>query len=175
VQSDSRPVRRLLGVLFLAGLVILVDQSADLAATLLSRKIEVSAPAWRFGVFGLVAARTSTLLIGDVLLFASVVMLQWRTVIRALAAAHLLLAVAGLAALTLFLLDAIQVRGGMPPQGTAAFTAAVVRAALVTGAVVLTFAWAGVAAWRSGTGTPKGRRGSSPSLLVTDARDRPDS
>jgi len=62
----------------------------------------------------------------------------------------------------------------VPLQGTAAFTAAVVRAALVTGAVVLTFAWAGVAAWR-GTDTPKGRRGSSPSLLVTDARDRPDS
>lgn len=173
MQNVSRPIRRLLAVLFAAGLLIVLDQSADLIATLLSRTTDISAPSWRFGLFGMVASRTSALLLGDVMLFASATALGWRTMLRGLGALHLGLAAGGLAGLVLFLLDAVQVRGAVPEQSTSAFSAAVFRAGTVALAGAITLGWAGVAAWRTAGPRPRGGRPPSESLLVTDAKERP--
>jgi hypothetical protein len=156
VQKASLPRRRLLAVLFAAGLIILLDQSADLVATLLSRRIETSAPNWRFGLFGLVAGRTSALLLGDVMVLAAVVALGWRNMLRVLAVAHLLLGVCAVAGLALFILDAAQVRGAVPADSAGVYSSAVYRAGIVMLAAAIFLPWAGIAAWRtSGTGSAR--------------------
>jgi hypothetical protein len=170
VQHASRPARRLLAVLFAAGLLILLDQSADLIATLLSREVALTAPNWRFGIFGLVASRTSALLAGDVMLFASATALGWRRALRALGAVHLLLAAGGMAALVLFVLDWVQVRAAVPAQSAGEFSAAAFRAGVVALGGVVTFAWAGVAAWRTAAPRPRTGHGAE-SLLVTDTKE----
>ena len=169
MQNASRPSRRLLAVLFAAGLILLLDQSADLIATVLSRPADFSAPNWRFGLFGLVASRTSALLVGDVMLFAAATLLGWRNLLRALGALHLVLAAATLAGLVLFILDTVQVRGAVPAPSTRAFSAAVFRAGAVALAGAITLAWAGIAAWRTGQPPSGGGRRGSESLLVADS------
>ena len=170
MQLASRPARRLLAVLFAAGLLILLDQSADLIATLLSRDVAPSVPSWRFGLFGLVASRTSALLAGDVMLFASATALEWRNMLKTLGALHLVLAAGAGAGLVLFILDAVQVRGAVPAQSTSAFSAAAFRAGVVALGGAVTFAWAGVAAWRTAGPGPRGGPGAE-SLLVADTRE----
>ncbi len=170
MQNASRPVRRLLTVLFAAGLLILLDQSADLIATMLSRKTDISAPNWRFGIFGLVASRASALLVGDVMLFMSAAALGWRSMLRTLGALHLVLAAGVLTGLVLFVLDAVQVRGAVPAESTRAFSAAAFRAGVVALAGAFTLAWAGVAAWRTAAPPPRSGRPASESLVVAEPR-----
>lgn len=172
MQTVSRPGRRLLAVLFAAGLLILIDQSVDLIATTLSRPTDLSAPNWRFGLFGLVASRTSALVVGDAMLLASATALGWRLTLKALGALHLALALAALAGLALFVLDAIQVRSAVPEQSTGAFSAAVFRAGVVALAGGVMLAWAGVAAWRTAGPGPRGGRHASEALLVADSKER---
>ncbi|HEU5219793.1 MAG TPA: hypothetical protein VFU23_14130 [Gemmatimonadales bacterium] len=166
MQQGSRLPRRLLILLFVAGLLILLDQTADLIATILSRKADPSAANWRFGLFGLVASRTSALVVGDVMLFASVVVLGWRTMLKTLGALHLLLAVAALAGLVVFVLDAVQVKGGVPAQAAVAYSGAVFRAGVVSLVAALALGWAGVAAWRTARPVSRGEQGGSGSLMV---------
>ena len=149
MHRSPRPARRLLAVLFAAGLLILLDQSADLIAILLSRTADMAAPNWRFGLFGLVINRTSALLVGDVMLLASAT------------------------ALALFGLDAIQVRGAVPAHSMGTFTAAALRTGVVALAGAITLAWAGVAAWRTAGIRPRGGRQASPPLVVTDLNEGP--
>jgi hypothetical protein len=175
VQTVSRPARRLLAVLFAAGLLILLDQSADLIATLLSQKIDPSAANWRFGLFGLVTSRASALLVGDVMLLAATSALGWRYCLKVLGVLHLLTAGGALAGLVFFLLDAVQLRGGVPAQSAGAFSAAVFRAGIMALAGGVTLAWAGVAAWRSSEGRPRDGRSAADTLLVADAKRRRDS
>lgn len=172
MQTVSRPGRRLLAVLFAAGLLILVDQSVDVIATTLSRPTDLSAPNWRFGLFGLVASRTSALVVGDVMLLASAAALGWRNILKALGALHLALALAALAGLGLFVLDAIQVRSAVPEQSTGAFSAAVFRAGVVALAAGLTLAWAGIAAWRTAGTGPRSGRHASEALLVPESKEK---
>ena len=173
MQIASRPGRRLLAVLFAAGLLILLDQTADVIATMLSRKTDPSAPSWRFGLFGMVASRTSALLVGDVMLLAAAAALGWRRTLRALGALHLLLAAGALAGLGLFALDAIQVRGAVPEQSGSAFTAAAFRAGVVALAGALTLGWAGVAAWRTARNPTRTGRPGSETLLVAETKTGP--
>jgi hypothetical protein len=173
VQRESRPARRLLALLFIAGVLILLDQSADLIATVLSRPADPSAASWRFGVFGMVASRASALLVGDVMLFAAATALGWRSVLKVLGALHLLLAVGVLAGLVLFLLDAVQVRGAVAADATRGYAAAVVRTGLVALATGITFAWAGLAAWGAGSRHRGGRAGAE-SLVVVARKEGPE-
>lgn len=168
MQKASRPTRRLLAVLLAAGLIILLDQAADLTATVLSRPVDFSAANWRFGLFGLIAGRTSALLAGDVMLFTATVLLGLRKTLRTLGALHVALALAILAGLVLFVLDVIQVRGAVPPASTDAFSAAVFRAGVIALAGGITAAWAGIAAWRT-AGSWSGRRSGTEHMLVTDS------
>jgi len=160
-------------VLFAAGLLILVDQSADLIAILLSRPTDIASPNWRFGLFGMVTSRTSALLVGDVMLFAAATALGWRSMLRALGVLHFGLGAAGLAGLVLFGLDAVQVRGSVPTQSAAAFSAAALRAGLVALIGAVTLGWAGLAAWQSSHARPRGGREAPEAVLVGRPTKRP--
>lgn len=170
MQKASLPSRRLLAVLFAAGLLILLDQTADLVATLVSRKVDASAPSWRFGLFGLIAGRASALLVADVMMWTAVLALGWRRTLRALGAAHLLLGVGATLGLALFILDAAQVRGAVPAESAAAYTSAAFRAGIVILASAIILFWAGIAAWRSGGYRPQRDAASADSLLVTEPK-----
>jgi hypothetical protein len=159
-------------VLFIAGLLILLDQSADLIATVLSRPADPSAANWRFGVFGMVASRASALLVGDVMLFVAATALDWRSLLRILGAFHLVLAAAVLVGLGLFLLDAVQVRGAVSAEGARGYVAAVVRTGVVALAAGITFAWAGVVAWSAGARS-RGTRAGADSLVVVPKKEGP--
>jgi hypothetical protein len=160
-------------VLFAAGLLILLDQSADLIAILLSRKADMAAPNWRFGLFGLVINRTSALLVGDVMLLASATALGWRNMLKVLGSLHLVLAACALTGLALFGLDAVQVRGAVPAHSMGTFTTAALRTGVVALAGAFTLAWAGVAAWRTAGIRPRSERQASPPLVVTDLNQGP--
>jgi len=173
VHKSSRAVRRLLAVLFAAGLLILLDQSADLIAILLSRKADLSAANWRFGLFGLVTNRTSALLVGDAMLLASATALGWRNMLKVLGSLHLVLATGALAGLALFVLDAVQVRRVVPAQSLATFSVAALRTGVVALAGAITLGWAGVAAWRTAGIRPRSDRQAAPPLVVTDTKEGP--
>lgn len=166
MDAASASVRRLLVVLFAAGLLLLLDQAADLLATLLSQPVHVGAATWRFGLFGLVSSRTSAFLVGDVMLFAAVIGLGWQTVLRILGVVHLLLAIGLVAGLALFLLDAVQLRGTVPLPSRRAFSLAALRAGFIGLVSIAVLVWAGLSAWRFGKRERPNRRDGSPILAV---------
>jgi hypothetical protein len=125
---SSHAVRRLLGLLYLAGILVLADQAADLAATVLAKPLAPSQASWRFGVFGLLMTRASVFLIADVMLFIAAVALGHRKVLRALGALHALVALALLAGLLLFSLDWLQIRRDVSQAGARTFDLAALRA-----------------------------------------------
>jgi hypothetical protein len=169
VQEAARSHRAILAVLFGAGLLILLDQGADLLATLLVRPVELGSASWRFGVFGLLASRVSALIVADVMLFVAAVALGWRGVLRWLGVIHLGLSAVFAGGLVLFFLDALQVRGTMPAQSAAAISGAAARAGIVALATCVALAWAGIAARRGG-GNRTGRRERAP-LVVSETKD----
>jgi hypothetical protein len=143
------PSRRLLGLLYLAGGLILADQLADLAATLLANAPQAVTTNWRFGTYGLVISRASVFLLADVLVFAAALALEHRRVIRVLAILHLLLAPALLVALGFFALDFLQIRGQVGDAGRRAFDLAAVRAAGLGGLAAVISGWTGFVAFRA--------------------------
>jgi hypothetical protein len=159
------PSRRLLGLLYLAGGLILADQLADLAATLLANPPLPATTSWRFGTFGLVMSRASVLLTADVLVFAAALALQHRRVVRALAIMHLLFAPMLLAGVGLFALDWLQVRGQVSEAGQRSFDLAALRAAGLAFLAVVISAWGGVAAFRASRASRAPRRQEGPVLM----------
>ena len=105
-----------------------------------------------------------------VMLFASVIGLEWRRVLKVLGVLHLVLAAASLAGVALFFLDAVQLRGTVPAASAAVFSAAIFRAGIVGLAAGLTLAAAGVAALRGDSAGRRDRRSSKPPVLVTHSR-----
>lgn len=164
-------MRPILAMLFAAGILLLLDQAADLSATILARPVELGAASWRFGLFGLMASRASALVVGDVMLFTAAVALGWRTTLRGLGALHILLAVAVAAGLLFFLLDAVQVRATVPAESARSVSLAAGRAGIVALAGCILLVWAGVVAWRAaGPGHHRGHRSQRGALLVSDLK-----
>lgn len=132
-----------MGLLYLAGALLLVDQLADLTATLLANSPSPGTASWRFGAFGLLTSRVSVFLLADVMLFAAAIGLDHRKTLRALGIVHLFLVPVLLGGLAVFGLDWVQVRGRVAPGGSNRFDLAGLRAA---GLALL----ASVLAWRGG-------------------------
>lgn len=152
MAADAGSNRTLLILLGAAGALIVLDQGADLLATLMSQRMEPGAAAWRFGVFGLIVSRTSALVAGDVMLLASLWLLGSRVGLRIAGVMHLLVAAALVAGTGSFALDVLQLRKSIPPAASRQFTLSVLRAgALALGGVVV-LGWAGVASIRAARG-----------------------
>ncbi|MGQ0702596.1 MAG: hypothetical protein ACT4PM_05635 [Gemmatimonadales bacterium] len=145
------PVRKLLGLLYLAGILMLADQFIEILAALLMGSFAPApgAATWRFGAFGTVAGRFGLLLIADAFLFAAAIGLEHRVVLRSLGVIHLLLAVITLAALLVFGLDALEVRGRAQPPMAGRVTIAALRAAGLAALAIAIMSVAGVASLRA--------------------------
>lgn len=161
----SAAVRNLFALLYGAGILILADQAADLAATLLANAPSPSAAPWRFGVFGLLMSRVSVFLVADVMLWSAALGMEHRSVIRTLGLLHLLMAGVVFAGLVVFALDWLQVRGRVQAERTQGFDLAALRAILIALLLTGVSVWAGRLAfkgWRS-----RGRQGADPTPLVS--------
>lgn len=169
-MENSPAVRKLFGLLYLAGVLMLTDQVADLAATLLASSPTPGAESWRFGAFGLLTSRVSVFLIADVMLFAAAIGLEHRRVLRVLGVVHLLLTPVLLAGLALFALDWLQLRGRVTGAGSRPVDFAAVRAAALAGLAGALALWVGMAAFRAGKTHHRPRHDGEPAPLLTDLR-----
>lgn len=145
-------------MLYLAGTLLLVDQLADLTATLIANTPAPGTAAWRFGAFGLLTSRVSVFLLADVMLFAAAVGLAHRRVLRLLGVAHLMLVPLLLGGLTLFGLDWVQVRGQVSDRGSSRFDLAGIRAAALALLTTILAGWGGLTAFRAGRSHHNGSR-----------------
>lgn len=169
--TDTR-MRRLFGLLYLAGLFIVADQAADVLANLLAHPVKPESVEWRFGTFGLLATRASALLVGDAMLFAAAIGLGHAMVLRILGALHLLLAAAVGAALVGFALDMVQIRRLVSDRAERRFDSAALRAAITAGLGIVVLGWAGIAALRAGR-TSSGKRRRPVAPLIEEEPSEP--
>lgn len=168
----TRPeTRRLLGLLYIVGILMAADQAADLLTTVLSAPATPSQAQWRFGVFGLLATRAGVFLVAEVLLFTPAVVLGHRKTLRFLGGINLVLALAALAGLAFFGLDAVEVRRGVDAATATQYVSAALRAGVVAllGAGVL--GWSGWLAVRS-FADETGRRRKGAPLIVESKQPR---
>ena len=171
-MSQAAPTHRLLGLLYLVGGLILADQIADVAATVLLQPGTTGTANWRVAVYGLAASRASILLLADVLLFVAAVGLGHRVVLRVLALLHGVLVLALAGGLLLFGLDVLEVQRLVREDGKSAFIAATGRAVVVSLVGLVLLAWTGVVAWRESRA--HSRRGRSDAeFLVTQRHQDP--
>jgi len=144
--------RRLWSLLYLAALVILLDQVSDLIGTVWPLRFELAR--WRVGVFGLGIAKLEFVALADAMILAAAVLLQQRKVIYALGVVHFLIGIALLGGLALFSLDTFQIRPLMQLGRTRELDIAAARTVVLTGVTVIACFLVTRAAWRS-RGTPQ--------------------
>jgi hypothetical protein len=157
--------RKLLALLYLAGFLIAVDQLADVLVTVLSTPVAFDSVQWRFGVFGLLATRTSVLLMAEVMVFAAAVGLDHRNMLVALGVLNLVAALGVIAAVGLFALDALQLRSMVREGAASRYDSASLRAAgvAILGGILLV--WSGIAGIRA-AGLGKARHRDTAALLI---------
>ena len=141
--SDPR-VRRLISLLYLAGLLIIADQVIEILAALLAGSPAPGAASWRFGAFGVVAGRLSVLLVADAFLFAAAIGLQHRMMLRVLGWIHLALAAVCFAALLVFGLDALEMGGRVRGAVAGPVGVAALRAGGIVALAIGLMIWVGV-------------------------------
>ena len=127
--------RSVAGILYLAAIVILVDQAAILAASIYPLAFE--SVNWRFGAIGLTAGRATPFLLGDLLLLSAGILAGHRGFLRFLAAMHVLVAVLLVAALGMFVLDTLEIRQLLPLDARGNAMASATRAAIALLAMVV--------------------------------------
>ena len=128
-----KPSGPVAGILYLAAIVILLDQAAILAASIYP--VAASSVNWRFGAVGLFAGRATPFLLADLLLLAAGMFAGHRGFLRVLAVLHVLFAVLLLGALGMFVLDTLEIRQLLPLDARAQALASAVRAAIALLAV----------------------------------------
>ncbi|MGH7560557.1 MAG: hypothetical protein ACRENB_06010 [Gemmatimonadales bacterium] len=165
-MSPTQAATRFLPLLYVAGALLLLDQFADLVATLTAGEVELSSPRWRFGAVGLVVTRASVLLLGDLFLYLAAVSLAHYRTLRVLGVLHLLVAAMLLATLVVFGLDAVQVRRLVREGGEGVFDVAAARGAMLLLAGSALAAWAGLVSWRAGSWSTVRRDSGGGSIVV---------
>lgn len=149
-SSMSAPVpasRFIFIALYVAAVVVLLDQVAELVASLYPFRIEQIQ--WRFGAFGLIVGRTTTAVIVDALVFLAALGLGHRGVLRAWGGLHFVLAALLIGGLAVFTLDALELRRTVAREAADTFVLAAGRAAVVVAAAVVYCIWAAIAAFRT--------------------------
>lgn len=111
LSSKARRASHVLAALYLVGAVILIDQGADLIASIFP--LQLSNPQWRFGAFGIALARVTPVLLADVMILVAATGLEHRGFLRFWAAIHLVAGLGLAAGTALFLLDATQLRANL--------------------------------------------------------------
>lgn len=164
--------RRVLWLLYIVAAVILVDQALEVLSLVWPLRFGLAS--WRFGALGLALGKLEFLALADALLLATAVFLEHRRFLRILGLLHALVGLVVLAALGVFLLDGIQLRGVVQPERRREMTVAGVRSlmlGLVAGIACLV---AGVALWWAERGAPKREQSRDTYLVAANRGDRVD-
>jgi hypothetical protein len=166
--TSSQPLARpaaLPAILYLTAGVILVDQLAILLASVLP--LSPGAVQWRFGAVGLAASRATPFLLADLLLLAAGLLGSHRGVLRTLGFFHLFLAPLLLSLVALFVLDAMEVRQGLPLDARRQALVSSGRALVALLALTVFVVWVGLQILRR---TPARSVTRSSDRLVLDSR-----
>lgn len=123
---------------------------------------------WRFGSLGIYGGYLLTPLFGSVLAMAMAAMMEHRRVQFAVAVLNLGIAIVTLAAIALFMLDALQIRSELGASSVGPFDLVVVRTSGKMFIVMATFLWLAVAGLRSyrKTRVPEGWQPGDPVPIV---------
>lgn len=157
-------------MLYAAGAAIAIDQYADLVATVWPLK--PGELQWRFGFLGLFLGRMAPLLMADLLIIMGAIGMGHRLFLRLWGVLHIVLTVVLLGILGLFVLDALQVRTLVPPDGTRRLLFASGRAfgaGLMLAVVSVVIAVAGL---RTGKPERTVRGGTAADALIVGGRKR---
>ena len=169
-SADLSPY--LSGPAYAVGLLFVVMPIVDTLAQVWPPS--VGNPSWRYGTVGIGANYLISVLFG-MLLMTLVASFQWHSrTLRVLASLNLILAAVALLATLGFLLDALQVRPGIPRgnlQELRVFDIGAEKAAFKYVASVVVLAWMGIAAWRTGKSIPGARSGEEVPKLVGKQSD----
>jgi hypothetical protein len=140
--------RFLFAALYAGAIVVLLDQSAELIASL--SPLRFGEVEWRFGAFGLLVGRTTTAVLVDALLFIAAAGSGHRGLLRGLGVVHFVVAAFFAVGMGAFVLDVVELRRKAAPAIVGTFDLATARAAIVVVTVVVFCVWAGVALLRAG-------------------------
>lgn len=141
-MSSSTTTRPFFGLLYLAGVALILDQGLILASSIMP--FSPGAAQWRFGAVGLAAGRITHLL-ADTAVILAAMWLGHRAVLRTWALLHLVLVAVLLLVLGGFALDAIQVRQQLIPEAQLGMLLGASRVGIMLLAMVIWSVWAG---WR---------------------------
>jgi hypothetical protein len=139
--------RRLLSLLYVAAVLISLDQLIDLLGGVWPFQFGVVG--WRFGAFGLGVARLEFLALADALAVATAIFLEHRRVLLFLGAVHLLLGLFLVAGLGLFMLDGLQIRRMMRPERVRQLDVAALRTLAAAGSACLACFAVSIVVWRN--------------------------
>lgn len=171
-MTVARLPRGVLPVLYLAGLLLLADQFAELVISAYPfRPDEVP---WRVGLYGLLLGRTSMIVLADLLIVIPAVLLNHRGVLAFWGAIHLLAGVALGIVAGMFVLDAIVLRNLLPPGSRRPTELTSLRALLLGVLVATASLWAGWLAVREVVPRRRSRRGApAPVVGLSDRASSP--
>ncbi len=131
--------RTLLGLLYVTGAVLIVDQLLILFTSI--SPLSPTSAGWRFGAMGLGIGRATPLLLADTLIILAALWLGHGLMMRIWGGVHFVLAVGLLVLLGLFALDAIQVRQQLVPEAQSAMLLGAARAAVMALVLSIWSAW----------------------------------
>jgi hypothetical protein len=140
--------RYLFRSLYLAALLIVFDQVAEVIAS--TYPFRASSPEWRFGLYGLLATRTSPLVLADAFFLLAAAGLGHRTFLRGWGVIHFVAALVVAAGLAGFALDYLELRNTVRPEFAGTVLAASTRAASMGLLAVGYCLVIGFFAWRAG-------------------------
>ena len=135
VPISIKPSGPAAGILYLAAVVVLLDQTAILAASIYP--IAAESVNWRFGAVGLAAGRATQFLLADLLLLAGGMLAGHRGFLRIFAGLHVLIALLLLAMLGMFSLDTLEIGQLIPLDARQQALASATRAGLALTAVAI--------------------------------------
>jgi hypothetical protein len=165
MERSSGALRYVYAALYAAAALVGIDQAAELAASLVPFRIgEVQ---WRFGAYGLVIGRVTTLVLVDGMVLLAAAGRGHAGVLRAWGVLHFLLAALIVPGLFLFALDALELRRAVRPEAELTLLVASARAAAVAAAAAVYAIVVGVVAFRAARPLGAGAGAASkPVLLV---------
>ncbi len=157
-------------LLYAAAALVLVDQASEFITGLAPYRW--SSVEWRFGAFGLLVGRTTSLVLIDALVIIAAGARGDGRVLRFVAVLHVGLAVGLLAGLALFGLDFLEFRRQVPPQMLPSVYYATGRAAGISVLVVVYAVVAAVGLFRATKARAARPNDDGGRVLVTGGRGR---
>jgi hypothetical protein len=161
-------MRRLLTLLYLAAFVILLDQAADLVASVWPLRFGLAA--WRVGAFGIGISRLEFFALADAMILIAAIQLGHRRVFLPLAIVHLVLGLCLMVGLGLFTLDVLEIRRVFQPERKSELNLAAVRSAVLGGVAAIGSWVVALRAWRYYRLRSRGAQSSDRFLLGQERR-----